>query len=100
MAYRRLHQAFKHLRFAAKSAPRLSRRARHAAASRSPAWLSPFACGVEPLERRVLLTTLTGGGIDPFTGAPLDGDTFDFRQGTGDTVVRVKLRGNITAELI
>jgi hypothetical protein len=50
--------------------------------------------GVESLEGRMLLTTVRGG------------DTFEFRQTDAggdadeDDIIRVKLEGNITAELI
>src|SRR4051794_1033096 len=97
MAFRRLHQAFKHLRISAgdnvvatDTAPRVSR-SRHAARrpdGRAADCSSTY--GVEHLEDRCLLTTVHGG------------DTFEYRQTIGGTEsrIRVILRGNITAELI
>src|SRR4051794_13563900 len=86
MAFRRLHQAYKHLRFPAKSAPRPSRHARPGRHAVAAAVDAGRHYGVESLEDRTLFTTLHGG------------DTFLYRQNAD--VYRVKLRGNITAELI
>jgi hypothetical protein len=87
MAFRRLHQAFKHLRSPAQSARSFSRRRPRAFGH---AGLGG-RYGLEQLEQRVLLTTVRGG------------DVFEYREGTdpenGD-VIRVRLQGNITAELI
>src|SRR5687767_1340672 len=89
MAFRRLHQAFKHLRSTARNPRRALR----------PAHLRPRF--VEGLECRMLLTTLTGT-TDPATGLPKPGDVFEYRQtnGADETIIRVKLQGNIQVELI
>ncbi|HRK30283.1 MAG TPA: hypothetical protein PLD59_04315 [Tepidisphaeraceae bacterium] len=52
---------------------------------------------VETLERRQLLTTFSGGGVNPNTGAAIV-DTFEFESASG--VVRVAMGGNITAEFL
>jgi len=65
----------------------------------------------EPLEKRVLLTTLVGGGIDPNTGLGAVGDVFEFQQSTDSTfspgtaggttgqLIRVAVGGNTILEI-
>jgi hypothetical protein len=53
---------------------------------------------VEALERRVMLTTLMGGGVDPFTGEPLT-TTFVYKDALNHRI-RITIGGNTTAEFI
>lgn len=92
MAFRRLHHVIKHLRSTATAAFSTDRRTRrpNSALRRDPA--AALGCGrygIEHLEARTLLTTISG-----FTD-----DVFEYRD-EHDLVIRVKATGNIVAELI
>src|SRR5687767_2637354 len=96
MAFRRLHQAFKHLRSTARTTTMPI-----PATRRRRAYHLPRSRFVEALEGRTLLTTLTGT-IDPTTGAVKPGDVFEYRQTNGgaERIIRVRLDGNIQVELV
>src|SRR5688572_12798568 len=96
MAFRRLHQAFKHLRFPSATNPFASSRRR---ARRSPVSRAQGRYDLEHLESRTLLTTVSGT-IDA-NGNVKEGDVFEFRSSAGaEQVIRVKLQGRVTVELI
>src|SRR5947207_2007128 len=91
-----------------------SRRPQTLGQAGNPSYPSPAGEGrgvAEPLERRVMLTTLVGGGIDPATGLGAPGDVFEFQQttdstftpgtpgGTGGQLIRIAVGGNTILEI-
>ncbi len=71
---------------------------RHSAKSMKRSRACQAAC--EPLERRQMLTALVNGTFQG-TGTQWDGRTyFEYMQANGNALVRISVRGNITAEFI
>lgn len=92
MAFRRLHHVIQHLRSTATAAFSTGRRTRRPNSVLRRDLAAALGCGrygIEHLEARTLLTTISG-----FTD-----DVFEYRD-EHDQVIRVKATGNIVAELI